>query len=379
MRNWTRAGRFGAGRRRTARAIDGLPGDGASLRLGLLAAGAFIAWRALRRNYDLGGRVALVSGGSRGLGLVLARELGRHGCRLVICARDERELEAARQDLVGRGIAVLAIRCDVADERQVQELVETAIARHGRIDVLINNASIIQVGPLHTMTAADFRQAMAVNFGGALNLSLAVIPQMRARRDGRIVNITSIGGKVALPHMLPYDCAKFATVGLSEGLATELARDGIRVTTVVPGLMRTGSPANALFKGEPEREFAWFTLGSASPLTAMSAERAARRIVLALRRGERFVTLSWQAKTLRLLHDLMPGMTIRSASIVNRMLPSRNGGTMENVRGMRLAHPLAPSAVTALVNRAARRHHEYEGTPRPSVTHARRVGLDRNS
>jgi NAD(P)-dependent dehydrogenase (short-subunit alcohol dehydrogenase family) len=338
------------------------------------ATAAFVFWR-MRRRLDLRGRVALVTGGSRGLGLLIARELAGHGCHLVICARDERELAAAREDLIARRAAVLAYRCDVADEAQVRGLVEAAVARFGRIDILINNAGIIQVGPLATMTSADFREAMAINFGGVLNACLAVIPQMRSRREGHIVNVTSIGGKVAVPHLLPYDCAKFAAVGLSEGLRAELARDGIRVTTVVPGLMRVGSPVNALFKGQREREFAWFALGSATPLTTISARRAARRIVRALRHGESHVTISWQAKTLRLAHDLFPAATTSALGVVNRLLPSSNGRSTENVPGMRLTHPLAPSPLTTLMNRAARQNHEFAGSARPSVSHARRIGL----
>lgn len=342
-----------------------------------LAAGgvAAMAYRAVRRGVDLRGKVVLITGGSRGLGLLIARELVDHGCRLAICARDEEELEGARSELSALGAAVLAARCDVSDEADVRALVEAVVRRFGRVDVLINNASIIQVGPLHAMTAADFREVMAINFFGALYASLAVIPQMRARGEGRIVNITSIAGKLAVPHLLPYSCAKFATVGLSEGLAAELARDGVRVTTVVPGIMRTGSPVNAFFKGEPEREFAWFALESATPLTAVNARRAARRIVRALRRGEVYVTISWLAKALRVAHDLSPATTTRVLGVVNRLMPSRSRGTTENVRGMRLTHPLAPSFATRLMNRAAIHNRAFGGRPRPTPSHARRVGL----
>lgn len=341
-----------------------------------VAAGvAALAARRARPGLPLRGKVALITGGSRGLGLLLARELATRGVDLVICARDDRELRAARRDLEAHGARVLAIPCDVADEGQVRAMVAEAIDRFARIDIVINNASIIQVGPLDAMSTTDFHEAMAINFGGVLNTCLAVLPHMRGRGDGRIVNITSIGGKVAVPHLLPYDCAKFATVGLSEGLRAELARDNIKVTTVVPGLMRTGSPVNAFFKGRTENEFAWFALASSTPLTTVSARRAARRIIGALRRGEAFVTISWQAKALRLAHDLFPAATARALGVVNRVLPGRTGGPTPNVRGMRLAHRLAPSRLTALMNRAARRNLEFAGEPEPSRSHAKQVGL----
>src|SRR5207248_3538573 len=108
----------------------------------------------------------------------------------------------------------------------------------------------------------------------------------RGGRGGRIANVTSIGGKVAVPHLLPYACAKFAAVAYSEGLRAELAGEGIAVTTIVPGLMRTGSFLHASFRGDTEREYALFSLLANAPLASMDAERAARRIVRATRLGE---------------------------------------------------------------------------------------------
>jgi len=332
--------------------------------LGLAATGAlaYAAWRALARPRSaLTGEVALVTGGSRGLGLLIARELAREGCTIAICARDEQELARAREDLARRGARVAAFRCDVSQRDQVEALVRQVTDRFGRIDILVNNAGIIQVGPLESMTVRDFEQAMAVNFWGTVYATLAVLPQMRRRRAGRIANITSIGGVVAVPHLLPYDASKFAARGFSEGLHSELAGTGITVTTIVPGLMRTGSPVNAFFKGRAAAEYTWFSLGDATPLTAMSAARAARRIVDAIARGEAEVTLSWQARLLGLVHDLFPGATTKLLGRVSRLLPSAQGGTERNVRGMELATALSPSPATALLNRAARRNNQFGG------------------
>src|SRR5437763_6066124 len=108
-------------------------------------------------------------------------------------------------------------------------MVDEVAKRFGRIDVLVNNAGIIQVGPVENMTITDFENAMAVMFWGPVYATLATLPYMRQHGDGRIVNITSIGGKVSVPHLVPYSCAKFAAVALSEGLRAELASTGIRV------------------------------------------------------------------------------------------------------------------------------------------------------
>ena len=195
----------------------------------------WLTYKALQwgRQENLSGQVVLITGGSRGLGLALAREFARVGCRLVLAARDAQELARAQQDLTQRGTEVLAVPCDVTNQEQVRSVVDQATQRFGRVDIVVNNAGIIQVGPMSTTTVEDFASALDVMFWGALYPTLAVLPQMRARRSGHIVNITSIGGMVSVPHLLPYTCAKFAAVGLSKGLRAELGQEGIHVTTVV--------------------------------------------------------------------------------------------------------------------------------------------------
>jgi short-subunit dehydrogenase len=333
--------------------------------IGLGLAGAVLA-RYLRRGEALTGQVALITGSSRGLGFLLAREFARQGCRLVVCARDETELERARRDLEETdGAEVLAVPCDVADRSQVARLVSLALERFGRIDILVNNAGTIQVGPLRSMQAEDFEQAMRVMFWGVLYPTLEVLPDMLHRRSGRIVNVTSIGAKVSVPHMLPYTCAKFAALGLSEGLRAELKKEGIRVTTVVPGLMRTGSFLNAHFKGKQDREFSWFTMGAAMPFISMNAERAARQIVAAAQRGSAERVLSLPAKLLERFHAMFPGLTAELIAWADRLvLPSAEGGSRARDRGMEIqqrARSRVFRAVTGLGFSAAERYHQHPG------------------
>jgi NAD(P)-dependent dehydrogenase (short-subunit alcohol dehydrogenase family) len=314
---------------------------------------------------DLTGEIAIVTGGSRGLGLLLARELARESCRVVICARDEAELERARAGLRQEDIEVVALRCDVADQSQVARMIEEVTRQFGRIDILINNAGIIEVGPLNEMTIEDFQQAHDVMYWGTVQPTLAVLPRMRERRHGRIVNITSIGGKVSVPHLMPYSAAKFATTGFSEGLRAELAGTGITVTTIAPGLMRTGSHLNATFKGRQARELTWFSLGASLPLVSMDAERAARQIVRAMRRGEADRTLTVPATLLAAFHGVWPGTTAGILGMVNRfILPSSGGSGTRADRGMTVENR-SPSAVrdglTEWGRDAAERFNEHPG------------------
>ncbi len=286
----------------------------------LLFTASALALRAFvqqKRTADLGGQAVLITGGSRGLGLALAQEFGRHGCRLALCARDADELSRAREGLQASGFEVHTVACDLTETAQVNRLIAEVTAHYGQIDILVNNAGIIEVGPVQNMQRRDFEDAMNVDFWGVLDTILAVLPQMQARQSGRIVNITSIGGKVAFPHLLPYAAAKFAATGLSEGLHSELQRDGITVTTIVPGLLRTGSYLNALFKGNKTGEFAWFSLGDNLPGGSISAERAAREIVAATRRGSAERILSVPAGLLSRLNGLAPSSTAHLLTLLN--------------------------------------------------------------
>jgi NAD(P)-dependent dehydrogenase (short-subunit alcohol dehydrogenase family) len=309
---------------------------------------------------ELRGRTVLITGGSRGLGLLLARRFAQKGARLVLLARDAGELDSARAELEAGGVEVLALPCDVGDAAAVEEAVSRAVHRFGPIDVLVNNAGIIQVGPVETMSLDDFRAEVSTTFWGTVHAALAVLPGMRARHEGRIVNVTSIGGTIGVPHLLPYSAAKFAAVGFSEALHAEVAKDGIRVVTVVPGLMRTGSFGNALFKGQREKEADWFSVGATVPLVSMSADRAARRIVEATLRGEAFVTLGLPFKAARLVHGLFPGLTADVAGLVARFLPGPAGAGPGQRAEKGWAHrgAVARSFLTVLGDRAARANRE---------------------
>jgi short-subunit dehydrogenase len=249
---------------------------------------------------------------------------------------------------------------DVSDAASAQRLVDETTHRYGRVDVLVNNAGNILVGPLSVQVREDFESALGTIFWGTYNTTMAVLPQMRERRSGRIVTIASIGGKLSVPHLLPYDTAKSAVVGFSEGLRAELAREGIVVTTVCPGLMRTGSPPNALFKGRHEAEYTWFALADSLPGMSMSARRAARQIVAATRRGRAEIVLGVPARLLAWFHGLAPGLTSDLLGMVNRVLPSgeRTGEQMEPRPGWRAETALTRSPLTGLTQRAARANNQ---------------------
>jgi len=318
-----------------------------------MAAGVTAMQLMFRRNYDLRGKTVFVSGGSRGLGLLLAREFAARGAKVAISARDSEALDRAAADVRRYGQHVLPVETDIT----VKEDAETAldhIRRHfGPVHVLINNAGTISVGPLEVMTIDDFRDSLNTHFWGPYFATMAVLPDMLRAREGRIVNISSIGGKVSVPHLLPYCVGKFALTGFSEGLRSALAKDNIFVTTVCPGLMRTGSPRNAFFKGNNEAEYAWFSICDALPILSMSAERAAHRIVHACVRGESEVVLSAPAIGAVKFHGMFPGITADLLGIINQLLPSADSADKTAKTGKESFSDVSPSWVTTLNERAA--------------------------
>jgi short-subunit dehydrogenase len=181
----------------------------------------------------------------------------------------------------------------------------------------------MEVGPLSTMSEEAFRAALDGNLWTTIRVTLAAIPHLTS--NGRIVNITSIGAAISVPHLLPYSVSKFGALGFSLGLEAELSGRGISVTSVLPGVMRTGSAIHARFRGDVKREFEWFSASAALPLLAIPAERAAKAIVSASLRRKRFVVLGLPAKVLRIAQALFPNLTLATLRYVGQLLPRPKG------------------------------------------------------
>lgn len=332
--------------RRTLTAIFGV--------LACIGAAGAMARPGRRRRLD--GQVVFITGGSRGLGLALALECARRGATIAICGRNQDLLESASRQVAVCGGRVLAISCDVRNQGEVQDAIARAEAAFGRIDMLINNAGVIAVGPAAAMTRDDYEEAMDTHFWAMYYAVEAALPILRRQRGGRIVNVTSIGGKVSVPHLLPYCASKFAAVGYSEGLRAELRGDHIFVTTVCPGLMRTGSPRNAWFKAQHRKEYAWFKLSGTLPGGSIAASSAARQIVNAALRGEPEIVVSLPAKLLAFAEGIAPRLVARGCQVAARLLPGSGGIDRERARGYQSASAISESVLTLLGKKA---EHDY--------------------
>jgi len=305
--------------------------------LATVGAAVLIA-RALRTKPVPENAVVLVTGGSRGFGFAIASRFAKKPVRFVLAARNRAELERAQADLIAQHPHLTPqhfylVAADLSVRAECERLVRETIAHFGRIDVLINVAGIIQVGPIEVQTVENFERTMRLNFFTAVNIIWAALPHMRTQvpllgwdRRAAIVNIASIGGKVAVPHMLPYSASKFALVGFSEGLHAELRHKGIRVTTVCPGLIRTGGEDHAEFLGDAEAEKRWFNLGAKTPLVSVSASHAACCVYSAVANGRAEITISPQAWILARKAGVFPETMQHASALANRyVLPQPPG------------------------------------------------------
>jgi NAD(P)-dependent dehydrogenase (short-subunit alcohol dehydrogenase family) len=330
----------------------------ASFGLGLFGVAALLKSAIkIQRAITFDGKVVLIMGGSRGLGLELARIFLKEGSTVVIAARDGQELERAKAILEEFGNATSLV-CDVQNKEEIERTVSLVEEKFGRVDVLLNVAGIIEAGAFPVQTDQDFEESMRTHFWAPLHAVQAVLPGMKARRQGRIVNISSIAGLISVPHLIPYAASKHALAGLSEGLRTELVKDNIYVTTVCPGMMRTGSHLNADMKGNNQVEFALFSIFNALPFISIDSAEAARQIVAACAAGDAQLIISIQAKAAALAHALAPGLVSDCLALSNFFLPETGQAGTTKVKGKDSQSFASPSFLTTLSDRAAVRNNE---------------------
>ena len=193
----------------------------------------------MQKQGALRGRIALVTGASRGIGLAIARLLGQIGARISICGRNSVTLEQAASSLRGEGIETVAIQADVASAADVSNLVRRTQEELGAIDILVNNAGIGRFGPFHEFGEADWDAVLGTNLKSVFLVSRAVVPEMIRRQAGHIVNISSLAGKHTFAGGTIYCASKWGLMGLSGSMAEDLRGYGIRVSVICPGSVAT--------------------------------------------------------------------------------------------------------------------------------------------
>ncbi len=328
------------------------------LALGLLAgAGALWGTRAFlrhRRWMDLSGRVVVITGADGGFGLILARQVAQAGAVVVLAARNAEALETAAADLRSHGAQdALAVPTDVSDEDQARRLILTAAERFGRIDVLLNNAGLMLVGAVPTLTIEDFRSILNTNFWGTVNPTMAALPIMREQQFGRIANVVSVGGRFVIPHMAPYIASKFALTGFTRAIRAEASRDNVLVTGIYPATIRTGGHTHAWFKGDTQGEYRWFALADTLPGLSTSAEAAATQAIRAIQGGDPEVIIGLAARLNVAFDGLFPDWSAELMALLERAMPAPADLDAPAVQGREIRGEIA-DFVNRLVPSAAR-------------------------
>lgn len=333
------------------------------LKISLLAAGLTVFFKVLRgrQAVDFRGRVVAITGGSRGLGLNLARQLASQGAKVALIARDGAELERAREEIVALGAECLCVKADLRVQSEAEAAIDRVAAHFGHLDGLINNAGVMQIGPIEHMTQADFEDAMAVNFWAGLWCARAAVPHLKATGNGRIANIVSVGGQVAPPHMAPYIASKFAMKGFSDALRNEVVKDGILVSTICPGAIRSGSHVQIRYKGQHAKEYRILKMATAFPLGAIEVDSAARLILDAMKKGTPQLTFPYPVYLATIGYAAFPNLAALIAGTLGRLAPppTDEGGDIA-IPGHDLEGLVPPSKLTQLADRAVVANNETQ-------------------
>ncbi|HSR69723.1 MAG TPA: 3-oxoacyl-[acyl-carrier-protein] reductase [Acidobacteriota bacterium] len=201
---------------------------------------------------DLGGRIALVTGASRGIGRRIAQDLAADGAMVLAASRKQADVDALAEEIASQGGRAAGVALDVSDREQVKSALSTVLKEHGAVDILVNNAGITRDGLMLRMKDADWDAVLATNLTGAFAVTREVLAAMLRKRAGRIVNITSVVGQMGNPGQANYVSSKAGVIGFTKALAREVASRGITVNAVAPGFIATDMTAEVNEKAAQE-------------------------------------------------------------------------------------------------------------------------------
>jgi short-subunit dehydrogenase len=235
------------------------------------------------------GPVAIITGAASGIGRALADQLGARGARLILADLNPRGIEQVEKQLQFAGVDAVGLAVDVSDPASIDKIVDTAMARHGRIDLLFNNAGVGWGGMFETMSTAEIERVVSINLSSILRATSAVYPVMIQQRSGHIINVASVDGLIPKPHLAVYCATKHGITAFSHALGIESRAHGVFVSVVCPGLVNTSirQTSAAILRDTAES-------GKAPPAgRMMSAEQCAQKILAAVDRKQETIIVAF--------------------------------------------------------------------------------------
>lgn len=249
---------------------------------------------------ELNGRVAILTGASRGIGVDIARALAREGCDLVLAARSEPDLERVAAEIRTTGRRAVVVPCDVAVTADRQRLVQTTLDEFGKVDILVNNAGIELTAFYEQQPEEEIANVINVNLTSTMLLTRLVLPHMLERKSGHIVNVASLAGKVPVPYSIPYSASKAGMIAFTEGIRNEFKGRGVSASVICPGFI-----SEAGMYADWERDAGIKATALTKPV---SPERVAANVIKAIRRDRPEMLVFWMpARGTAALAEMMPG------------------------------------------------------------------------
>lgn len=265
------------------------------------------------------GKVAIVTGGAMGLGRALCQELARRGAIAIVADIDANAARAAADAIVATGAQAEAVHVDVSQRQEVEDLVDRAVAAHGRVDFIFNNAALVIGGDTRDLTLEQYDRVVRVDMLGVVYGAVAAYQVMAAQGGGHIVNVSSLGGIMPQPGNTAYSASKWGVVGLSLGLRFEGADLGVKVTCVCPGDMKTDIYRNLTVVNMDKATIERDSRRTHFLLPQWTAERAARVILAGVARNRAMIVFPWVARVFWWIHRLAPPLIYRVSLLRFRM------------------------------------------------------------
>jgi len=287
----------------------------------------YFAFKRKKRQFTYQGKVVLVTGGARGLGYIMARQLVEEGAKVIICARDADQLDKAYVLLRNHGEVTYPYVCDITEKENIVQLAYFIKKRFGRLDVLINNTGTITINPIEQLPLNNYKKFIESHLWGPMQLVRVLIPLLSKSREAKIVNIFSVGGKISLAKSQPYDVNEIVHAVFYDNISRVITGKNIKLTAIYPEFKDQDLPVNLKLKGHSEQELAWSKFNESRPLISLYAENVGKQILKTAQIGKKTLTLPFPRELARIVNNINTELNLTLCQLVDHLVPHDSGSS----------------------------------------------------